>query len=206
MLLHIHDIEAAALAFARGEPVPTAECFDLGGCPSGDLVLRGQLNLYNRCPGNRAALVASAGALAADPAEAQQRCFRPAAAAPPSCPVVGEQERQALQQLCEGDFGDRTAVAEIERLLAPDSAVEPERVAGNACLFFCRLGGARRGQSADELRGFEIEYGDEIAAVFAFNLIDARALQIGTCANSRGAVFGRFRFALVRSRAAQAFP
>lgn len=209
MVLHLHDTAAAARAFVRGEPVPAGECLRLAGCPSGDLVLRAHLNLYNTCPANRSALAASSRALRLVTDAPREGCLRPEPAtdAPTSpCPEITEAERAELEALCDGDFNDRSVEPTIQRILGRDDVFEGERVAGGACVFFCALGKARRGQPAAELAGFEIDFGDRVAAIFSFNMVDARAFELEQCATARAQLHGRFSFEVVRSRTAQAFP
>ena len=205
LLIRIHDLRSAAIAYAAEQPLEAQECFDLAGCPSAStiggqlrpLVLRSQLNLYTTCPDSKTALVASTQTFSTADLGAGGSCEIKSQLAPPAgCPSLDEAARARLDALCDGAFSDRSRGSVITEVLGRDSA----------CMYLCRLGGARRGQSAEQLRDFSFDYGDRIGAVFSFNLVDSRALRLGTCATVRGHVYGMFNFEMNRNRAAQPFP
>jgi hypothetical protein len=186
--VQVEDLSAAAVRFARGEPMPL----------QGSIVdpVRAQLHLFNSCPANRSPLVALDRSLTRPPTDDLKQCLTPLTV-PSACPTLTTESRAALDQLCKGEFSLRTPAVfdQITQLLG-----------GGACIYFCTLGQAARGQLEEELETFELDFGDSIAAIFSFNLIDGRSVELGSCADASGQINGMFRFDLVRSRIAQAFP
>ncbi len=177
----------------------------IAGTNDVNAALRMQLHLGASCPSSKTPLAGVGWPLVSGPTSGTSReetCRIPAPADPvprPDCPVLTVADRAELDQLCEDpDFNDRQARPRIEAIL--------RRGAEPACLYLCRLGDVKRGTPAADLRGFEVRYDDTISALFVSQLVDGRAVRLGHCARGWGRLTGRFRFTIVRSRAAQPFP
>lgn len=207
LTLQFQDMTAAAQAFAAGEVLRIEDDSLLPASMSINAVLRLQLQLYTTCPSNQSPLHGLGWPLEeklTPVGTRQEICMQPATAASgvapvPDCPQLDAAQRAELDQLCDDpDFDDRQARGRIEALLG--SGKEP------ACLYLCKLGNVTRGTPAEELRGFELDFGQTISALFVSKVVDGRAVRLGRCAHAWGQLTGRFRFTLVRSRAAQPFP
>lgn len=195
LLLQMNDLDLAARNFASREPVPIGAS---GVCPGGSCAvvedpLRGTLYLHASCPECHQPLVGTTHEL--EPSSADPSCQVATGSLGEACPTLTTEGRDALEELCNGDFADRSAYDVIGQSLG-----------GGACMYFCHLGEARRDQSPQELEGFRVEYGDRIAAIFVMNIVDARAINLQACARAAGEIRGMFDFEVVRGRAAQSFP
>jgi hypothetical protein len=203
VLMQFQDLVQAAQAFAASEPMAFSDDSLCPGCTDINTALRMQLGLYVRCPDNRAPMAAGVFPLAEGSTGGTARpedclLLDPDAEAPPACPVLDDSERAALDAICEeADFNDRGHLAEIRELLGGD---------GRACMYLCSLGRARRGDDPQQLLGFEIDYGDRVAALFSAAIADTRAVRLGRCARAQGHLVGMLDFEVVRNRVAQPFP
>lgn len=202
LLIEFLNLGRAAQAFYAREPITFAEDGLCPSCVALDAIARLRLNLFVGCPQNHASIAAlpyplieSSQATATAPA-----CLVPAAPidAPPTapCPVLSEADRSDLERLCASDFNDRTRGGEIERLLGTEGA----------CLYLCQFGPARQVRDPAALPGFELDFGQTVAAVFSARVADLRAFRFNQCAGAQGHLTGMFKFKLVRSRVAQPFP
>lgn len=201
-VLQLEDTVQAAQALVAREPIPFSDDALCPGCTDINTALRLKLNLFLRCPDNRAPLTAGSFALEQRPTTGTARdttCLLPVATTPPpACPTLGDAERARLDRLCSGAFDDRGARAEIEDLLGTQGA----------CLYLCQLGRLRadQGPPATVPAAFAVGFDDTVAAIFSTALVDARAVRLNRCAQASGRLVGMFRFDVARSRVAQPFP
>lgn len=205
LMLQFVDLSRIAKHFAAGEPVGITNsglCRGTTCSTSEEDQLRSHLYLYTTCPDLRQPVVggthvltstSSSGASCLRHVDASGKAPEPAWSAP--CPQLTAAATTGLDKLCDGDFNDRTAKDQIETWLG-----------GGACLYLCALGEAKRGQSAGELDGFIVNYGDRVAGILSMRIIDGRAVSMNSCASVSGRVTGMFDFEVVRGRAAQSFP
>lgn len=194
LLLQLVDLGLAAQSFARAEPIPisTSDICPGGNCALVEDDLRASIYLFSTCPDGRQPLTGSSYTLS--PASSDPSCLQSTGQKAPECPTLTEADRQELLQLCESDFNDRSSYDAIGRLL------------GNACLFLCHLGDARRGQDVNELGGFRMSFGDRVAGILSMRIVDGRAVNLRSCAAAAGEMRGMFDFDLARGRSAQSFP
>jgi hypothetical protein len=152
--------------------------------------VRATIYLHASCPDSHYALLGS------------NREMKPLAGDPPcqsptqevaACPT--QVDRKALDDLCAGDFNDRNLAGTIDGLLG-----------GGACMYVCQLGQAKPGESAPDRTTFSVDFGNRVAAIFAMNVVDGRAVAYGSCANATGKVRGMFAYNVVRGHSAQTFP
>lgn len=208
VLLQFVDLDQAARAFAKGQPLGitnTSLCNGSYCTPTQEDALRASLYLYTTCPDLRQPLVGGSHVLTLS---ADGSCLKHSGAngAPPNppwvppCPQLTAAAKAGLEQLCAGDFNNREAQvqANIETWLGGGS--------GGACVYLCAFGQARRGQSDKELEGFLVDYGDTVAGIVSMNIVDGRAVNLQTCARVSGKINGMFSMEVVRGRAAQSFP
>lgn len=201
-IVQLEDTLQAAQALQARQPIPFTDDALCPGCTDINTALRLKLNLFLRCPDNRAALTAGSFALeqrATSGTARQVSCLLPATTpAPPACPVLGQAERDRLDRLCAGSFADRGARREIEQLLGTQGA----------CLYLCQLGRLRvdQGGEGPPPAAFAVDFEDTVAAIFSTTLVDARAVRLNRCAEASGQLVGMFRFDVTRSRVAQTFP
>jgi hypothetical protein len=198
LMFQFVDVRVSAQSMAAGLPVPvTSRGVCALPCAAAEDPLRARLTLYTTCPACAQPIIASnrqlvpSGATLLDGAP----CLMPSGVQSPACPALAAADQTVLDSLCSGDFKSRSGAGEIQRILG-----------GGACAYFCQFGKARAGQSAEDLAGFRIDYGERVAALFALNVVDARALQNGTCAEASGQIYGMFSFEVARGQAAQSFP
>ncbi|MFH1132544.1 MAG: hypothetical protein V1754_14500 [Pseudomonadota bacterium] len=186
LLIELHDLVAIAQQFAEGKAIPVSI--------DDSSLVHSQLHLFSTCPDNGAPLCASNEVFVSD---ASGECLQPNGEEKPACPEISPADEDDLERLCRGEFDQNTTEnsAQINGLLG-----------GGACLYMCELGLAQRGQDPAQLENFEMDYGKMISAIFSFNLVDARAIELGTCSRGFAQLNGMFRFKLSRSRVAQAFP
>jgi hypothetical protein len=201
LLIQFYDTVKAAQAFVAGEPIPMTDESLCPDCTDINTAIRMQLNLYVRCPTNKAPMTAAAYALEEQPTSGTARdtqCLLPTDQTPgPACPVLDDAARAGARQLCEqGDYQDQGHRDAIIELLGD----------GGACLFLCQFGEAEHGDDAAELEGFEIDYGDRLAGFFSTRVVDTRSVRLNRCAGADGQLVGMFSFELVRSRVGQPFP
>lgn len=196
LLIQVVDLDLAARSFARSQPVPisTSDLCPGGSCSLVEDDLRASLYLYATCPDGRQPLTGSSYALS--PSGQDAGCLLSTGTQTAACPDLSAAQQTALEQLCAGDFNDRGSYDLIGQLLGTSGA----------CMFFCSLGEARRGQDPSELAGFRVSYGDRIAAIISTNVVDGRAINLQSCAGAAGELRGMFDFELTRGRAAQSFP
>ncbi|MBK8482596.1 MAG: hypothetical protein IPL40_15770 [Proteobacteria bacterium] len=201
-VLQLADTVQAAQSLMARQPIPFSDEALCPGCTDINTALRLRLNLFVRCPENRAALTAGSFALEERPTTGTAReatCLLPAARpAPAPCPTLGETELARLDHLCLGAFDDRSARAEIEAVLGTQGA----------CLYLCQLGRlhTEQGEQASAPGNFSVGFDDTVAAIFSTALVDARAVRLNRCAQASGRLVGMFRFDVARSRLAQPFP
>jgi hypothetical protein len=196
LLIQVVDLDLAARSFAESQPMQISTS-DL--CPGGDCSLvedhlRASLYLYATCPDGRQPLTGSSYTVS--PSTQDATCLLSTGTQTSACPSLSATQRQTLEQLCESDFNDRGSYDAIGQLLGTRGA----------CMFFCSLGEARRGQDPSELAGFRVSYGDRIAAIISTNIVDGRAINLQGCAGAAGELRGMFDFELARGRSAQSFP
>lgn len=207
LVFQLLDLRAIARFFARGEPVPVTYRSPLAegspGTVTADDLIRARLYLYAKCPECRQPKVAasnemklSTAAAGSSSATSGVDCFVPTGKELQACPTLTTSERSALEKVCQGDFNDKANQATVVHLLGRSGA----------CIYFCQLGAARRGQNPNELDDFRMEYGDNLAGFFSFSIRDGRSLKLGHCARAQGNLQGMFSFEVTRSRVAQAFP
>ena len=177
--------------------------------------IRVKLNLYASCDENystldglalRTALAATNGSASASGSAStgapSPGCVAPAtgldAAFKAACPSLGEAQRAQLEKLCGSNFDDAAAKDQIAAIFGEPSA----------CLYLCEFGSVTRGSTWNDAVAakFNLDYGDEVAGIFHTNVIDARALRLGSCVGAYGSLTGMFRFTLRRSPTAQPFP
>ncbi len=196
LILQFLDVEKVARRFVAGEVLPvtaTGTCTG-GACDNAADLVRGRLYLYTTCPENREPLVASSRSYST-PSGASAGCQVPSAREAPSCPTLTAATRAQLDALCQGDFNSRASAETLRGVLG-----------GGACLYLCRFGAAVVGQDPAALTGFTIEYGDRVAALFSLAIVDARAVELGTCAAASGSMQGMVNLEVRRGQSAQAFP
>lgn len=204
LLLQLLDLEQIARAVAQGQPIPISNC-DLCRddiCASAQDVVRAKLYLFAICPSCQQPMLGSAVRVSESQSSGGSgRCLQAERTAgescpktTPACPVLDDQARATLQQLCRTPFTDRSTLDTIRRTLG-----------GGACIYFCQLGELQPGSDA-ELAGFNVTYGDQISAFFSSRIVDGRAVKLGGCARINGTLHGRFSFSVSRGRAAQSFP
>lgn len=207
LVLQLLDLRGIAHYFARGEPVPVTYRSPLAagsaGTATADDLIRSRLYLYAKCPECRQPKVAasnemklSSAASGSSSATSGVDCFVPTGKEAAPCPTLSATQRTALDKVCQGDFNDKENQASIVHLLGRSGA----------CIFFCQLGAARRGQNPDDLDEFKVDYGDTLAGFFSFNIRDGRSLKLGHCARAQGNLQGMFSFEVSRNRVAQSFP
>jgi len=207
LVFQLLDLRGIARYFARGDPVPVTyrEPLMAGSTKSstGADLIRSRLYLYAQCPECRQPKVAasnemkiSAGGSGSSSATGGVDCFVPTGKEAQACPTPTAAEKSAMEQLCEGDFDDQDNHAKIVHLLGR----------AGACIYFCHLGNAYRGQKVDDLDNFLVEYGDLVAGFFSFNIRDGRSLKLGHCSRATGNLQGMFSFEVSRNRVSQSFP
>ncbi|MBW2732826.1 MAG: hypothetical protein JRH20_10580 [Deltaproteobacteria bacterium] len=203
LLLELQDLQRAAQYFVRGDPLPISDDSLDPTLTEIDTLVRLQLQLFTVCPQNRAALTGTARPLVdrsmLDPSASS--CLLPdkTAPIPPACPTLSDAQRTELDTICADlDYDDREARTRIEAILGQGETP--------ACLYLCELGNLKRGGSSEGLEDYRLDYNETIAGVFVSHVADARSYRLGSCAGAEGTLTGRFRFNLVRSRAAQPFP
>lgn len=201
LAIEMQDTVTAAQAFAERALVPITDESFIPNATDLNPVVRLSINLRNTCPTNFATMTGVALDLEERPTEGTARaetCLLPTEGSQPdACPELDGQARGQLDDLCEGaDFSDQNNRQMIEQLLGTNGA----------CMYLCRFGKVSRGDDPADLQGFEINYGDEVAALFSTRIVDTRAYRATRCAGALGQLVGMFRFELVRSRSAQPFP
>ena len=207
LVFQLLDLRGIARYFSRGEPVPVTYREPLAGTAGGSStatdLIRARLYLYARCPQCREPKVAapdemkiSLGGSGTSSATSGVDCFVPSGTEAKACPAPTAAEKSAMDQLCQGDFNDKGNLATVVHLLGR----------AGSCIYFCELGAARRGQNVNELDDFLVEYGDQVAGFFSFNIRDGRSLKLGHCARATGNLQGMFSFEVSRNRVSQSFP
>lgn len=199
--IQMQDTVTAAQAFVEGIPVPITDESFIPNSTDLNPAIRLNMNLLNTCPTNFATMAGVALDLGEGATGGTARgvtCLLPTEGPQPdSCPSIGDDDRRQLDDICQqADFDDRTHRQTIEQILGTDGA----------CMYLCRFGKAARGDDPGDLQGFEIDYGDEVAALFSTRIVDTRSYRATRCAGAQGHLAGMFRFELVRSRSAQPFP
>ena len=194
VLIQMNDLALAAGAMARSEalPITSSQLCPGGSCALTRDAVRASVYLYATCPQGRAPLVAVSHEMAGSAEEPD--CLVPTGAEAPPCAPLSDASRSALDRLCEGDFSDRTAGDTIASLL------------GRSCMYLCTLGGVERGQDSADLDGFYMSFGDRVAGILSFSVVDGRAINLQTCARAAGELRGMFDFEITRGQAAQNFP
>ena len=194
LLIQVNDLDQAARALAGGIllPITASRLCPGGNCPLAHDMVRANLYLYATCPDGRQPLWGGSHEFA--PSADDPGCLFPTGNNPDPCPALTPAARSSLDQLCEGDFEDRSSFDAVGQLL------------GSSCIYLCRFGDAERGQSPEEIEGFTLEYGDRVAAIISVAVIDGRAINLQTCAQVAGELRGMFDFELTRGQSAQSFP
>ena len=198
LIFQFIDLDAAARSLAQRELLPiTSWASCTPPCGKIEDQLRARLYLFAMCPDCRQPLVASHRTMgpAFPPQINSGQCLVPSREENPSCPSLSAADRQTLDDFCSGNFNDRNSADQISQILGD-----------GACMYFCQLGSVRAGQNVQELQAVRIDFGDRVAALFALNIIDARSVELGTCAAAAGQIRGVFNFEVTRGRAVQAFP
>lgn len=190
--MQLTDVQQIAKKVAAGEVIPiTYNGICNIGCVKTEDLVRANLYLYNSCPDCREPLAGINEQIGDD----GQGCLRPIGA-PAVCPTLTAEQKSQLEQICQQDFNSHDSYQTIGNLLGENSA----------CIYFCRLGSVQAGTTAGNFDGFMVDYGDEVAALFSFNVVDTRAIRLQTCAQGRGHLKGMFKFEIQRGRVAQPFP
>jgi hypothetical protein len=206
LMLQFTDLDLAVQRFASGRPLEITNSGLCSGqsCTNSEDPLRASLYLYTTCPHLRQPLVGSSHVMTMTTSpSSEESCLRHldetgVAPVPPwtePCPSLDSAAVDELEMICNSDFNDQSSFDAVGRLLG-----------GGACLYLCRFGEARKGQSEQELKGYHIDYGDRVAGIFSMQIVDGRAVTFQTCANVSGEVRGMFTFEVTRGRAAQSFP
>jgi hypothetical protein len=194
LLVQINDLDLAAQALAGGTqlPITASQLCPGGNCPLVQDLVRASLYLFTTCPDGSQPLSGSSHEFA--PSTDKPDCLFPTGKKPDPCPPLTAATQSSLDQLCEGDFEDRSSFDLIGQLL------------GGSCMYLCRFGDAKRGQDPNDLDGFVLDYGDRVAAIISLNIVDGRAINLQSCAQVAGEVRGMFDFELTRGQSAQSFP
>ena len=164
--------------------------------------VRLSINLRNTCPTNFATMTG----VALDLEERRNRGYGTRG----NVPVAnGGLAARCLSRLLDGRPGANWTTCARERISDDQNNRQTiEQILGTngACMYLCRFGKVSRGDDPGDLQGFEINYGDEVAALFSTRIVDTRSYRATRCAGALGQLVGMFRFELVRSRSAQPFP
>jgi hypothetical protein len=195
LVLEFQDLGSIVQSVVQGVPVPvTNRNLCTAPCPvTATDQVRARLYLHASCPTARVPLLGSNQEMAFS--ASSPSCLMPTGKDVAACPTPKPEDKPLLDSLCAGKFNDRAGAATLDRLLG-----------GGACIYLCQLGRAKPGSPPVDPMGFNIDFGDRVAALLAMNVVDGRAVEYGSCASATGQVRGMFAFNVARGHSAQTFP